>query len=424
MDPVRAEAPSRNEAFLSIKGRRFAFVIPRCGEEIGGGAETLVTQLAKHLAGVGVAVEILTTCAIDNRSWQDHFPPGPATVHGVPVRRFPVSPRDLEQWVPLQIRISEGMKLTTDEQLAWMEHSVTSEELFAYLAQHGASYDGIFFAPYLFGTTFWGSLIHPDRSYLIPCFHDESYAYLEVIQSMCRQVAGMVFNAEEEHQFARRLYGEIRGGEVGMGFYPHPAEYVQALTPYFSDSFPYLLYVGRKETGKNAHLLVDYFIGAKDSGLIPAECRLVIAGGGSFDDLHRPAARQRVDIIDIDHTSEQEKHRLMRHALLLCQPSRNESFSIVIMESWLVGTPVLVNSFCPVTRDHVVQSGGGLYFANESDFSGAIQLLLKERDTRAALAKAGERYVRSRYSWEAVLGRFAKTWAELEAHLPRSNLHT
>ena len=39
-----------------------------------------------------------------------------------------------------------------------------------------------------------------------------------------------------------------------------------------------------------------------------------------------------------------------------------ESFSIVIMESWLCGTPILVNAHCPVTVEHCQNSQGGLFF--------------------------------------------------------------
>ena len=52
----------------------------------------------------------------------------------------------------------------------------------------------------------------------------------------------------------------------------------------------------------------------------------------------------------------------MAAASLLCQPSHNESFSLVIMESWLCGRPVLVSSQCAVTKDFAKRSNGGLYF--------------------------------------------------------------
>jgi len=55
--------------------RRYAFVVPRFGEGIAGGAETLVGALARHLAQRGDRVEVFTTCARDNRTWENEFPP-------------------------------------------------------------------------------------------------------------------------------------------------------------------------------------------------------------------------------------------------------------------------------------------------------------------------------------------------------------
>jgi len=401
--------PSQNEKAR----RRFAFVVPRFGESIAGGAETLVAALAQQLARRGDHVEVFTTCARDNRTWANEFPPGEASEFGLSVRRFPVDERDLERWVPHQIKISAGHTISVEEQLDWMSHGVNSRDLYAHLHSVGPSFDALFFAPYLFATSFWGSQIHPERSFLLPCLHDESYAYLEVIRSMFRQVAGAIFNAAPEYDLARALYGDIKGGEVGMGFEPFAPEYVEGLEPYFEEGVPYILYLGRKETGKNVHQLIDYFISAKQLGVVDPMLRLVIAGAGSFDDLHRPEAIKREDIIDLGHVSERDKHRLIRYSIALCQPSCNESFSIVIMESWLLGTPVVVHALCAVTRYHAVSAGGGLYFATPDEFAGVVAELSERGDLRASLAHSGERYVRSIYRWSKVLDRFDSVIGEL-----------
>jgi len=392
-----------------------AFVLPRYFAGIAGGAETLVSALAQRLAMRGQSVEILTTCARDNRSWRNELAVGDSHEDGILVRRFPVDDRDLERWIPLQIRISEGLHLTIDEQLDWMQHSVNSTALYAQIARNRGSYRALFFGPYLFGTTFWGSQIVPDRSILIPCLHDEAYAYLDVTAAMFRGVRGCMFNAMFEGELARSIYGDLLGGEVGMGFDPPAASALRALTPYFEDRAPYLLYLGRKETGKNAQLLVDHFIALKtrapESGI-----KLVVVGGGSFDDLHRPGVLERGDIIDLHHVSEVDKQRLIRHALVLCQPSTNESFSIVLMEAWMLGTPVLVHANCAVTRHHVVSSGGGLYFSDSDDFIAAVLELSTNQVLRQRLVVAGDRYVRNRYSWSAVLQRFDEVLAKIEGH--------
>jgi glycosyltransferase involved in cell wall biosynthesis len=303
-----------------------------------------------------------------------------------------------------------------------MQESVNSRALYRYISEYGLSYEAMFFGPYLFGTTIWGSQIHPQKSILVPCLHDEVYAYLDVIASMFRGVRGCLFNAEPEMHLARSLYGGVRGGVVGMGFEP-PAEVdVASLQPYFDVDFPYVVYLGRKEMGKNVHLLIDYFCAMKDRGVLPKELRLAVLGGGSFSDLHRPEVLSREDVIDLPHVTEEEKSRLLKHALYLCQPSVNESFSIVLMEAWMVGTPVVVHGECPITKHHVVESGGGLYFSSPEDFAGVTRYMLEEREARNRFAVCGRRYVESTYSWESVLARFDQVLADIlsEAERPSS----
>ena len=388
-------------------GRRFAFVLPRYGKGFAGGAEMLCGELARKLAIRGDHIEILTTCARDNRSWANELEPGISEIDGITVRRFKVDQRDLESWIPKQLAIHDGMRLPLEDQLEWMQHSVNSEGLYRHIAEYGQSFDLIFFAPYLFGTTFWGSLIYPDRSVLVPCLHDECYAYTEVIQSMFRQVKGCLFNTLPEQELCHRLYGPVKGGVVGMGFEPDGAS--GDCPTYFDDNLPYLVYLGRKETGKNVHLLLDLFVEAKDKALIPERVKLVIAGGGDFADLHRNHLLDRVDLVDLPHISEEQKKSLLRHAVCLVQPSLNESFSIVLMEAWLQKTPVVVSADCAVTRHQVVNSGGGLYYSGLDDFSGVINCLSTESNLRQELGNAGQGYVLTEYDWDAVLNRFDST---------------
>lgn len=386
--------------------KSYCFVVPRFFEGIAGGAETLVGGLAHALASRGDTVEIVTTCARDNRTWANELPAGEVSVDGLKVTRFPVDSRNLDAWVPIQVAISEGKPVTVADQLTWMSESVSSKSLYSYLVNNSPRFDLSFFGPYLFGTTFWGAMLNPAKSVLIPCLHDESYAYLDVVASMFRQVRGCLFNALPEMHLARSLYGDIPGDVVGMGFEPPDRSYVEQLPPFFSDNSPYILYLGRKETGKNVHALIDYFGTAKDEGSLPREVKLVILGGGSFEDLHRSSALSRGDILDLPHVDERDKQRLLRHALYLCQPSTNESFSIVLMEAWMVGTPVVVHGKCPVTRHHVVESRGGLYFSSSGDLGAVTSFYLEHPEVRCAHADAGRSYVESEYSWGAAMRRF------------------
>lgn len=389
----------------------FAFVVPRYGKSIAGGCETLVREFAERLAKNGENIDVLTTCAIDNRTWENKLKEGESKEDGVNVKRFLVDERDLEKWIPLQLSLSANKMISLEEQLIWMKESVNSKKLYEYIKGNSAKYDAIFFAPYLFGTTFWGSLVAPEKSILIPCLHDEIYAYTDIIASMFRQVKGCIFNAEPEKYLAKRLFGEnIKGDAVGMGFVLKNKEEIEKIKPYFKEDFNYIVYIGRKETGKGVPLLIDYFVSCKKEKTIPEDLKLVVAGGGSFDDLERKEAKQREDIIDISYLSEEDKESLIKHSLALCQPSVNESFSIVIMEAWGLGVPVLVNAYCDVTKYHVEKSFGGFYFARRREFSSAINDLIKKKELKeTVIPQNGYRYVKEKYNWDSVLERFYET---------------
>ena len=62
------------------------------------------------------------------------------------------------------------------------------------------------------------------------------------------------------------------------------------------------------------------------------------------------------DIRYLGMLSEQDKLDAMAAAAVLINPSPFESFSIVVLEAMLCGTPVLVNGRCDVLRGHVQRS--------------------------------------------------------------------
>ena len=82
------------------------------------------------------------------------------------------------------------------------------------------------------------------------------------------------------------------------------------------------MYLGRKETGKGVHLLIDNFLEAKEVNPKLKDLKLIIVGGGSFDDLHRPEALKNPDILDISNVSEEDKRALLANAVAL--PLKNK----------------------------------------------------------------------------------------------------
>ena len=377
-----------------------AFVVPRYGEEVVGGAEDLAQRTAEELARRGYEVSALTTRALDHYTWRDHFPPGTGTINGVEVTRFsartalgdPSLHRVLES-------ITAGQEVSEADQERWLDGVVMSDGLIEHLRRHGSDYSHLVFLPYLFGTTYFGSQVHPGRSYIIPCLHDEPYAHQPLILRMLSSVNRLMFNSRGERRLAARLLAvDDPGPVVGMGFRPVASDRAafRDRTPVRGD---FVLYAGRREEGKNTPALVDYF--RRFAACNPGRASLVLMGAG---EVSIPADSSHI-VFDLGRATEQQKWDGYAAASVFCQPSVNESLSIVLLESWLAGTPALVHRDCDVTRDHVRASGGGLTFSDYPEFAEALSMLLTEEDLARRMGEAGRRYVTEEYNWDSVIRR-------------------
>jgi glycosyltransferase involved in cell wall biosynthesis len=107
-------------------------------------------------------------------------------------------------------------------------------------------------------------------------------------------------------------------------------------------------------------------------------------------------------VLDAGFLTEKGKHEALAGATVFCHPSLYESLSIVALESWLAGTPVLVHARCAVLRYQCERSRGGLWFRAYPEFEEALSLLLDRPDLCRTLADQGRAYVVKEYSWEAI----------------------
>lgn len=378
---------------------RLAFVAPRFSSEaVVGGAETLIKALAMHSAACGHEVHILTTCAKDHFSWANEIEPGTQDVDGLMVHYFRVNEdRDIEAFLSVQERIDKRRTVTPDEERVWLNNSVCSRELIAHLEAEGAHYDAILAGPYLFGITWQVSQVHPEKTWLIPCLHDESFAYLSEIKRMFLQVKGCVFNTQPERELAARLYGfpEENGAVVGLGMELFEAD-PDAFTKRHGITGPYIVYCGRREEGKNTPLLLDYIDAYRKRRR--ADLTLVLTGSG---EIHPPQTLKDA-IVDLGFVSEQEKQEAMAGAIAFFHPSTNESLGIVLLEAWIARTPVIVHNESLVLRDQTRQANGGIWFRFYPEFEAQLDLLLERQDLQKNLGLNGRTFVEDHYTWDAV----------------------
>ena len=395
---------------MTASTQHIAFVAPRFPEGATvGGAETLMKNLAIRLAGRGCRVTFLTTCAEDHLTWANTLSPGTRKVGPIEVIRFPVDPKnDAGAFSDIQSEIVLNVELSRAEEQVWIENSVNSQALYRHLREQGASYDAIITGPYLFGIPWFGAQIHPEKTLLLPCLHDEPYARLNIMGELFHAVRGVIYNAEPEAELARELYGVSpeKGRVVGMGLDPFEAD-ADAFRRKFGIDRPYVIYSGRREVGKGTPLLTHYLSTFRER--TGRDTALLCTGSGTI--IAPPELQPH--IIDIGFVSEEDKHNAMAGALAFVHPSTFESFGIVLLESFLAGTPALVHAGSEVLQWQCRQAGAGFWFRHYPDFEEELLLLMEQEDLRRRMGAAGRAYVQRVYSWQAVEQRLLNALEEL-----------
>jgi glycosyltransferase involved in cell wall biosynthesis len=391
--------------------RRIAVVPARYGTDVIGGAEVQLQEVAHGLAERGWEVEVLTTCARDHFTWANVYPPGTEEDGKVVVRRFPAvvdTPR--ADRAAIGAAILAGQRVDLIQQQRWMNDDLRVPELFHYLLDHGESYRCIFFAPYLFWTTFACAQVRPERSLLVPALHDEPQAHLELFRPLFAGVRFVWFLTQPEQELGRRLFPDLAAHEVLGSGVPLPASYdPDRFRRRFGVDGRFVLYAGRREGGKGWEWLLDAFARAVILHDLPFS--LVTIGAGEV----RAPAEIEDRVIDLGFVASEDRNDALAAADAYLQPSRYESFSRTVMEAWLAGTLVIANEASDVVRWHCERSGAGLTFGDAADLAQSLCFLADESAAAAALAARGRAYVLDNYQWSGTLDRIE---AVIDRHFP------
>ena len=379
-------------------------VVPWYGPDTAGGAETQARQLAEAIHALGVPVEVWASDGRDSFAPPTpYYPAGPDELNGVPIRRFPITPPSAEPRVP-PAAASRGLHRTLpafpDHELRLLASLASSDALLDAVA---AEQDGrqFLFVLYPFPTSFWGALLAGARAHLLPCLHDEPYARYSTVRWLFGHARRALANSPAERDLALRLY-DLPPEQVvvaGEGIDLAPMGDGAAFRARRGLDGPLLMYAGRADLSKNVPLLLSYareYWARRGGGL-----RLIRTGRDPMD--VPPALRDLV--LDLGDVSVQERHDAYAAADVFVHPSLHESFSIVLMEAWLQGTPALVHSGCAVTRGFAEASGAGLHFGSFGEFAAALDMLLASRDLRAEMGQRGRAFVLETCRWDEVARR-------------------
>ena len=381
---------------------KIAFVCQRYGLEVNGGAELHCRQLAERMAA-RYDVTVYTTCALDYITWKNHYAAGEEMISGVRVKRFPVErERDKERFDRISDRVFSDPSHTDEEEKEWIEEQGPfCPELIRVLREERRTYRVVFFMTYLYYLTATGLTDDFENAMLIPTVHDEPPVYLRHYEKVFNAAKAIAWNTEEEKAFAEKRFPSIRGKKgilAGVGIDESAVPLPEI--PEKLRGTRYLVYAGRIDESKGCREMMEAFRRYRDSS--KSGLKLVLVGKPVMDIPKDP------DIIPLGFVSDEMKLALMRDAFALVLFSKYESLSMVVLESMMMGRPVIVTGQCKVLKGHCVRSNAGLYFNGYAEFEGCVSWLLAHPEAYEVMCENGRRYVKENYCWGRILDKFSE----------------
>ena len=375
---------------------KLAIVVQRYGADINGGAELHARYIAEHLAP-HVDVEVLTTCARDYVSWRNELTPGVETVNGVSVRRFPVSrERVPEDFGRRSARVFDHRHSWAQE-MSWLaSEGPCSPALISYLKASRNAYDYFIFFSYRYYHSFHGVRAVPERAILVPTAERDPAIGLGMFGPVFRGVRAIMYNSLEERAMIQHVAGngDVPEVVVGVGSEVPTSTEPSRFRRKFGIEGRYLIYVGRIDVNKGCGELFTYF--QHYATLSHHGFSLVLIGNSLLPIPDHPRIRH------LGFLEDEDKFDGVAGADALIMPSYFESLSMVALEAWGLGRPVVANGRCDVLKGQCVRSNAGLYYESFEEFLGILRLLGRDRRLGEALGQNGRQYFARHYTWPVV----------------------
>lgn len=401
--------------------RKIAITVQRYGKEVNGGAEVLARMIAEKLND-HYEVTVLTSRAINYNTWKPELSEGPSTENGVKILRFNHLERSNAKKIHQLNRGYRGrhlyqkfyrligrpkwyLNLFPDAEpkeksdYFWIENQgPATYDLPKYLKENENSFDAFIFITYLYYPSIAGLLTVPNKSIFIPTMHDEPAAHFPIFQKTMKAAKTLMFLTESEKKFSNELFdiGDIRQDVMSIGIDVVDEKKDRKVIEKFNIKDKYIVYVGRIDAAKGCKELLQYFrnfLGQNNN------ITLVLAGKNMID------AVKHNNVIYAGFVSDEEKEQLMKHAEALIIPSKYESLSLVVLESFACKVPVIANGECEVLKDHIVNSNGGWTYTNEDEFSTVLKKVIGGTEN-VEKGLNGYEYVTNNYSWQKAMNVF------------------
>lgn len=178
---------------------------------------------------------------------------------------------------------------------------------------------------------------------------------------------------------------------------------------------PVVLFCGRLDYQKGPDILLDAFPAALNR---MSHAKLIFAGdGGMRGGLERRARDQGIHraVRFLGYRNGSELAEVFKIADVVCIPSRNEPFGIVVLEAWSAAKPVLVthNGGPSEYVDH--ETDGLKLFENPESVAWGLHRVFDDFDHARWMGKNGRAKVENGFTWDSVAEQTLKVYDPLRA---------
>lgn len=386
---------------------KLAIVVQRYGADVNGGAELHARYIAERLSR-HVPLEVITTRARDYVTWRNELPEGVEQVNGVTVRRFPVSrERSPDDFGRHSVRVFDRTHSIADE-IAWLAaEGPASPAMIDYLERSAGEYDFIIFFSYRYFHAWHGARRVSEKAVLVPTAERDAAVGLAIFGPVFRGVRAIMYNSHEERAMIHAAAGNhsVPGVVVGVGSdVPDRTEPLR-FRKRFSMPRPFAIYIGRLDENKGCGELFDYY--QRYAATFPRGLDLVLIGSAIM-----PVPKHS-RIHHLGFVSDRDKFDALAAADLLIMPSYFESLSMVALEAWALGKPVLANGRCDVLKGQCIRSGAGLYYERYEEFAETLFSLESNGPLNARLGRNGREYFTRHYAWPVIERKYLDMFDQL-----------
>jgi glycosyltransferase involved in cell wall biosynthesis len=375
---------------------RLAVVVQRYGADINGGAELHARYIAELLSA-HADVRVLTTCARDYVTWRNELPAGADVLNGVPIERFPVSrERDTLEFGQRSTQVFHH-RHSLQQELDWLNaEGPVCPGLIQRLKSSGDEFAFVLLFSVRYYQAYHGARTVADRAILVPTAEREDSLALELFQPIFRGVRAIMYNSPEEQAVIQALSGNqhVPGVVVGVGSRIPADVDGERIRQKYGLRNPFMIYVGRIDANKGCAELFDYFRDYSKTAADPLD--LVLIGNPVLPVPDHPRIRH------LGYVTDEDKFDAIAASVLLVMPSYYESLSMVALEAWALGRPVLANARCDVLLGQALRSNAGLYYENAREFAAAVDLLRVNARIATAMGENGRTFFRHHYDWPVI----------------------